>query len=114
MRRPTAAELAAVQKPDGNYLRISDEILANLRHVEVLNFGHLLLNDTTSMKRIIRDHRNDDEMIVYDVFKNWLARDDDNRKDPAYPRTWRALAYCLEATSVELGALVNDLRKHFD
>ena len=113
MKRPTFPELISVRKSDGTQLRVLDHISV-LRHAQLLNFGYKLLNDKLHVQRIARDHRDDDEMLLHEIFISWLARDDSNRKDPAFPRTWRALAYCLEETTEDLGVLVHDLREHFD
>ena len=113
VKRPTFSELVSVQRPDGTQLRVLDHISV-LKHAQLLHFGYKLLNDRLRVQKIARDTRDDDEMLLHELFKFWLAKDDSNRRDPAFPRTWRALAYCLEETTEEMGVLVHDLREHFD
>ena len=109
MKRPTLPELVSVQQQDGTQLRVTDHIYSPLTHKQVLDFGYKLLNDDICVRRIVREHGNNAEMIIHDIFKNWLAGDDGNQVDPALPRAWWHLARCLEETNVELGVLALEI-----
>lgn len=52
-------------------------------------------------------------MLVYDIFNDWLDRDDDDILDPAVPRTWKDLAITLKKTDEKLEELAHELQKHF-
>ena len=77
------------------------------------DFAQMLLKDSTKVQYIRNRCKRNKDKFVHDVFHNWLSRNDNDHDDRAYPRTWLALAYCLEFTDeVELGALVKDIRDY--
>ena len=101
-------QLISLKKTDGSgeYLRIIRWI-ASLSHSECMDFAHLLLVDPVK----VRTHQklsNSDE-FVRAVLEDWLSRGDGSR---AVPRTWTALADCMEAAGLP-GDLVKAVRDTF-
>ena len=75
----------------------------------------MLLKDESSVRSIMASNKNNLDKFLRAVFHNWLSRNDDDCDDPAFPRTWLALAFCVEATDeVELGTLVKAIRDYAD
>lgn len=111
VKRPTQNELRGIKLKDGTFLRVIKRLSA-CDFATCEDFAQMLLKDPTSVK-YIRSRNRDVDSFVRAVFNNWLSRNDDDRLDPAYPRTWLALAYCLEYTDeVELGELVKAIRDY--
>ena len=79
--------------------------------VQCDDFAELLLNETTTVNKL-RNENQEVDKFVRAVMKSWLSRSDDNHKDPAVPRTWEALAQCMEDAGME-GVLVELVRDTF-
>ena len=108
MVRPTKAELISLQAKDGRRIQVIHEI-TSFGMNECRDFANMLLKDETTVRKLKNESKDKNEFIR-DVLDNWLNRDDDDRNDPAFPRTWRALAYCVG--EVGLGILAKDLRDY--
>ena len=112
VKRPTMSELISVKTKDGKYLRIIKQLTA-CEFSTCEDFAQMLLQNEISVKSIKAKNKKNQDDFVRAVFRNWLSRDDDNRDDPAFPRTWLALAFCLEDTDdEELGTLVKAIRDY--
>ena len=77
--------------------------------IQCLAFAELLLNNTTAVDKLRKKNKGNDDMFVYELLKNWLSRNDDDPDDPAVPRTWEALAQCMQDAGLE-GVLVKAVR----
>ena len=85
--------------------------IATSSPIQCVAFAELLLRDTT-VDKLRKRNKKDDDMFVYEILKNWLSRNDNNPYDPAVPRTWGALAQCMENAGLE-GVLVKDVKDTF-
>ena len=72
------------------------------------DFGHTLLKDRLTMKKLRKKHKNDDKFIRA-VLKKWLSRDDDDDKKGSLPCTWEALVQCADEAGLD-GEFVKLLR----
>ena len=76
------------------------------------DFAYLLLNDQDN-KHVPSLEAPGNKKFLENVLKNWLSRDDNDKDDPAHPRTWKAFAYCLHEMHDELATLAHDLQKKY-
>ena len=108
--RPTMAELVCFKKRDG-----SGEDLQVIRWItsypsaKCKSFAHLLLRDTLVIRELLKKTNNDDDEFIQAILMNWLDRRDDDPTDKAVPRTWEALACCVEQADVD-GELAKTIR----
>ena len=100
-------ELIIVKYPK---LEIITEIAAS-SSIKCMKFAQLLLRDT-AVKRIEKETKGDDDAFVYKVFQDWVSRNDDDKDDPAVPRTWESLVECIEGAGLD-GVLVKAVRDRF-
>ena len=76
-----------------------DELLKHINKIssctpsKCYDFACILLNDDEAVNKIQKDNKQYKE-FVQAVFKNWLDRD--VSETAAAPRTWKALAECIE------------------
>ena len=111
--RPTMPELISLETKGGNKIQVINE-LTSFDDNTCRDFANMLLKDKITVRRL----KNKSSIFnkgafIRDVLDNWLGRDDDNRDDPAFPRTWRALAHCVETCGEnELGELAKALRDY--
>ena len=103
--------MIGVKTKDGKDLQIIKQLTAR-DFTTCQDFAEILLNDELSVKSIKAKNKKNKDNFLHAVFHDWLSRDDGDRDDPAYPRTWLALAYCLEFTDVKLGTLVKAIRDY--
>ena len=105
------SELISMKRKRGSgKLEIITEITAS-SPIQCVVFAELLLRDKT-VDKLRKKNVKDDDMFVYEILKNWLSRNDDDPYDPAVPRTWGALAQCMENAGLE-GVLVKAVRDIF-
>ena len=102
----TIIQLISLKKTDGSgeYLRVI-EWITSLSRSKCVDFAHLLLVDPVK----VRTHQklsNSDEFVIA-VLEDWLSRGERSR---AVPRTWTALADCMEAAGLP-GDLVKAIRE---
>ena len=60
-------------------------------------FAHKLLKDPVAVERLEKKHPRVEDFVPA-VLSNWVSRDDD---DEAVPRTWEALAVCVEEAGLD-------------
>lgn len=106
--RPTMSQLISMKKEDGQYLRVIDWI-ASSSTVLCIGFANLLLDDDRVAVRALRRQNNDIDALVRQVLSLWLSIDDDDPNDTAVPRTWGALANCVEEAGLD-GALAKAIK----
>ena len=101
-------DLISVKRRDG-----SDE---NLEIIEWItshssgqcdNFGHKLLNNRLTIRKLRKNLTNDEEFVSA-VLEKWLSRDDDDKKG-SLPCTWESLVKCAEDAGLD-GEFVKLLR----
>ena len=110
--RPTIPELINLKTKDGKKLRVINEI-TSFDENTCRDFANMLLKDKTTVRKL-KNKSADKGEFIRNVLENWLGRDDDNRDDPALPRTWLALAHCVETCGEdELGELAKALRDYY-
>ena len=90
-------------------LRIIDSIAAH-DSTTCEDFGYVLLDDRLAMKKLKKDHKNDDEKFIRAVLKEWLDRDDDE-KEGSLPCTWESLVKCAKDAGLD-GVFVQLLRNN--
>ena len=73
------------------------------------DFGHKLLNDRLSVKKLRKKHKDDDDKFIRAVLENWLSRDDDDKKGRSLPCTWESLVKCSNESGLD-GEFVKLLR----
>ena len=105
--RPTKDLLIALPKAGETkqYVRVFKEIEASKKAEDL---AEILLHDSTSV-RLIKDNNSDPGLFVRAVFQEWLEKNDDDKTDPASPRTWGSLADCIEIADLP-GALAKAIR----
>ena len=87
-------------------MRIINRITAH-KSFQCVDFGHLLLNDGTVVKKL-QDENNNNNDFIRAVLDKWLSRDDDD-KEESPPCTWEALVQCAEDAELD-GEFVKLLR----
>ena len=99
-------QLISLKKTDGSgeYLRVIRWI-ASLSRSECVDFAHLLLVDPVKVRT--HQKRSNYDEFVRAVLEDWLSRGDGSL---AIPRTWEALADCMEAAGLP-GDLVKAIRE---
>ena len=102
-------DLMKTEKMEAGKLGIVSEIAASPSS-QCVKFAELLLVDTATVIKLREE--NDDNMFVHTVLSDWLSRDDDDPNDLAVPRTWKALAQCMEDAGLDK-VLVQDVRDRF-
>ena len=105
--RPTKDLLIALPKAGETkqYVRVFKGIEASKKAEDL---AEILLHDSTSV-RLIKNDNSDPGLFVRAVFQEWLEKDDDDKNDPASPRTWGSLADCIEIADLP-GALAKAIR----
>ena len=105
--RPKMDELICMKERDGSgrSLRIIDWITSSSR-AHCGAFAHMLLRDTVSVQKLQKKNQDDDEFVPA-VLNEWLSRH--NPADGAVPRTWEALAVCVEEAGLD-GTLAKAIR----
>ena len=105
------AELINLQTKDGKKIQLINEI-TSFDDNTCRDFAIMLLKDRTTV-RMLKKNSSNSGGFIRSVLENWLGRDDDNRDDPAFPRTWLALAHCVETCGEdEVGELAKALRDY--
>ena len=79
-------------------------------HAKLHYFAKLLLKDD---KHVPSPDAQGNKEFLQNVLLDWLRRNDSDKDDPAHPRSWKALAYCLHEMDDELGVLARDLRQEY-
>ena len=107
--RPTINELISMERRDGSRkkLEIIDEITSH-KSTQCTDFAHKLLNHRSTVRRLQKNHTNDEEFIRA-VLNNWLDRDDDDEQEESVPCSWEALIQCMNDAGLD-GELVKVLR----
>ena len=102
-------QLITIKKRDGSggNLRVIDWITSSST-AQCDDFAHMLLKGRVVVRKHRKETRNDDE-FVRAVLGDWLSRADGDPDDEAVPRTWGALAECVEEAGLE-GALARAIR----
>ena len=102
-------DLISIKRRDGSDkdLEILDWITAHDSN-QCDNFGHKLLKDRLAMKKLRKEHKDDDDKFIRAVLKKWLSRDDDDKKG-SLPCTWEALVQCAQKAGLD-GEFVKLLR----
>ena len=111
--RPTMNDLIGTRSKGSGLGRL--QIIMHITaspHYKCLDFARKLLNDETTVQKLLKDYNNDDDMFIREVLGNWISRNDDDPDDPAVSRTWEALAQCIEDADLE-GALAKAIRDTF-
>ena len=88
-------------------LRIIKQITAH-DFTTCYDFGYVLLNDSLAMKKLRKDHKDDNDEFIRAVLEMWLSRDDDDKKG-SLPCTWGSLIQCAEDAELD-GVFVKRLR----
>ena len=103
------ADLISIKKRDGSgrNLRVIDWITSSST-AQCDDFAHMLLRDSVVVQQHQKETRSND-MFVRAVLSDWLSRADGDPDDEAVPRTWGALAECVEDAGLE-GALARAIR----
>ena len=88
--RPTMKDLISMKRKDGSdkNLKIINKITAH-DSSQCDDFGHMLLDDRSVVKKLRKDHKDDDDKFIRTVLEKWLSRDDDDKKG-SLPCTWEA------------------------
>ena len=104
--KPTTIQLISLKKTDGSgeYLRVI-EWITSLSCSKCMDFAHLLLVDPVKVETHQKKSSTDE--FVRAVLEDWLSSGDDSK---AVPRTWEALADCMEAAGLP-GTLVKAIRE---
>ena len=107
-------QLVGVKMTDGSgrFLRIIRHISSHTFH-ECIDFAHKLLKDRTAIRRHTNDNKNDSDGFVHAVLSDWLSRADSDPTDEAVPRTWGALAVCVEEAGLDK-TLATAIRERFN
>ena len=102
-------QLIVLKKSDGSegHLRVVDWI-TSLPHSKCYDFAHLLLNNSIQVRRHQKQAACDDK-FVRAVLEEWLCQHDGGSADEAIPRTWAALAECVEDAGLD-GDLAKAIR----
>ena len=100
-------ELISLKKPDGSGKLEVMKWITSHEQWKCINFANMLLRDDRLVRRYQNDHKENDEFVQI-VLRDWLSRDDDST-DPAVPRTWAALAECVNDAGLD-GALTKAIR----
>ena len=102
-------DLISMKRRDGSgkKLKIIDWITAH-DSSQCDDFGHKLLDDTLAMKKLRRDHKDDNDQFIRAVLRKWLSRDDDE-EEGSLPCTWESLVECAEDADLD-GVFVKLLR----
>ena len=72
------------------------------------DLAHLLLRDDVAVEELQMKNADNDQ-FVRAVLREWLNRADDDHNEPAAPRTWAALAECVQDADLP-GALAKAIR----
>ena len=72
------------------------------------DLAHLLLRDDVTVEELQMKNA-DNDLFVRAVLREWLNRADDDHNEPAAPRTWAALAECVQDADLP-GALAKAIR----
>ena len=104
-------ELISMERRDGSrrQLRIIDWITTH-KSIQCTDFAHKLLKYRPTIRKLRKDHTDDDEFIRA-VLETWLGRDDDddNESEDSVPCTWDNLIKCVKGAGLD-GELVKLLR----
>ena len=100
-------QLISIKMNDGSgrSLRVIDWISKHPR-AQCGAFAHKLLKDPVVVDKLRKMNKEDDEFIPT-VLSDWLSRHD--QADEAVPRTWGALAVCVEEAGLD-GTLAKSIR----
>ena len=98
-----------MERRDGSRkkLEIIDEITSH-KSTQCTDFAHKLLNHRSTVRKLQKNHTNDEEFIRA-VLNNWLDRDDDDEQEESVPCSWEALIQCMNDAGLD-GELVKILR----
>ena len=104
--KPAMYQLISLKKTDGSgeCLQVI-EWITSLSHSKCVDFAHLLLVDPVKVGT--HQKKSSTDRFVRAVLLDWLSSGDDSR---AVPRTWKALADCVEAAGLP-GDLVKAIRE---
>ena len=100
-------QLISIKMNDGygQYLRVIDWITSFSRS-QCGAFAHKLLKDPVVVQKLQRKYSDVDDFVPA-VLSDWLSRHDP--ADEAVPRTWGALAVCVEEAGLD-GTLAKSIR----
>ena len=107
--RPTLPELISLRCPAAGDqpLRVIKWI-TSCEPTQCADLAHLLLRDDVTVKKLQMKNPDNDQ-FVRAVLREWLDRADDDHNEPAAPRTWAALAECVQDADLP-GALAKAIR----
>ena len=107
--KPTMRQLIVLKKSGGSegHLRVVDWI-SSLPRSKCYDFAHLLLNNSIQVRSHRKQAACDDEFIRA-VLEDWLSQPEGESADEVIPRTWAALAECVEDAGLD-GALAKAIR----
>lgn len=84
------------------------EQIASSPHNKCIVFAHKLLRDSSVVKKVEMSTKNKEELVPL-VLYEWLDARNDDQTCKAAPRTWEALAQCVEQAGMDKG-LVKHIR----
>ena len=76
-----------------------------------VDFANMLLRDGVLVRKIEIEHKDKDDFVRI-VLRDWLSHDDDDSTDLAVPRSWSALAECVNDAGLD-GALAKAIRDSY-
>ena len=92
--RPTMSDLISMKMRDGSKKKLKImEWISSHKSTQCLDFAHKLLNDRLSVKKLRKEHSEDDDEFVRAVLDKWLSRDDDSN--------WDTLVQCVDESGLD-------------
>lgn len=105
------SDLINLKRKDGSRKKLEIiERITSHNSTKCDDFVQMLFNDRLTVRKLRKEHENDDE-FVRAAFSKWLSRDDDNEDEESVPCTWEALIQCVNDAGLD-GELVKDLRNN--